>query len=411
MPYRRLVSTLVFVFCCVVAAFVTSLHAADQDALEERFREANAKLDAGDTQPALDIYNEILEAEPKAGGVWVMRAIAKWKLKDLSGARADLAQAIALHPDNVDAYRVRGQMRYEAKDYANSRADFTKAIDLVKANVKAIVAAEDGDEGGTARDYERDNAELYGMRAEVENKLDDHASAIHDLTRAIELKPGYVAAHYLRGQLYEAISEPEAAEADYSKVIELSPKHADALNNRAWVRFHALKWDDAIADGKKALEIAPKAAVALRVVGYSQFAKGDYADAAQTLTAAADADPTSNAAYALFLRHHALLRTGAADKRLATSWGNWQDAPWPQALAKFIIGQIDEEALETIAKETLDDGELAGRACEMHFYIGLARQQAGDKSTARLRFQSALHTDQKTYIEHALASAELARRK
>jgi lipoprotein NlpI len=82
---------------------------------------------------------------------------------------------------------------------------------------------------------------------------------------------------------------------------------------------------------------------------------------------------------------------------------------WVQAIAKFIVGQISEDELETAAKDTPDDGELMGRACEMHFYIGLARKQAGDKSTARLRFQSAIGTDQKTYIEHALASAELKR--
>ncbi len=403
MLFRRLL----FISVLTLAGLAGPLRGADNEALEKRFREANAKVDAGDFQPALEIYNEILEVEPKAGNVWVMRAIAKWKLKDLSGARADLAQAIALHPDNIDAYRVRGQMRYEAKDYANSLADFTKAIDQLKSNVSAIVAAGRQDEAGA---YEKQNAELFGMRAEVEKQLNDNPSAIYDLTHAIELKPDYTAALYLRGQLYEAGEEAAAAEEDYSKVIALNPKHADALCNRAWIRFHALKWDDAIADGKSALEIAPKAAVALRVVGYSQFAKGDYAEAASTLAAAADADPDSGAAYALFVRHYALLRSGAAmDKRLATSWGNWKDAPWLQALAKFITGQIDEDALEAAAKDAPDDGELAGRTCEMHFYIGLARKQAGDKSTARLRFQSALKTEQKTFVEDALSSAELKR--
>jgi len=404
----RLTLAPILALVILAAVFAGPLRAADNDALEKRFKEANRRLDAGETQPALEIYNEILEAEPQAGNVWVMRAIAKWKLKDLSGARADLAQAIALHPDNIDAYRVRGQLRYESKDYANSLADFTQAINLVQTNVRSIEA---GGDQSAARTYAKDNAELYGMRAEVENKLNDHPSAIHDLTHAIELKPDYVPALYLRGQLYEADGEPEAAEADFTKVIELSPKHANALSDRAWIRFHALKWDDAIADGKKALELAPNAAVALRVVGYAQFGKGDYAESAATLASAADAEPTSQAGYALFVRHYALLRAGAVDKRLATSWGHWQDAPWLQALAKFITGQIDEEALEAAAKDTTDDGELAGRACEMHFYIGLARKQAGDKSTARLRFESALKTEQKTYVEHALAQAELRRAK
>jgi tetratricopeptide (TPR) repeat protein len=408
MRLPRHLHLLVLTVIVSLTALAIATRAAENEELEKRFKEANSKLDAGETQTALDAYNEILEAEPAAGNVWVMRAVAKWKLKDLSGARADLAQAIALHPDNVDAYRVRGQMRYEAKDYSNSLADFTKAIEQVRSNARAFMTA--GNKAGAIA-YEKENAELWGMRAEVHSKSEDNPSAIYDLTRAIELKPDYTAAFYLRGQLYEAGAESAAAEDDYSKVIELNPKHADAFNNRAWIRFHALKWDDAIRDGKEALAIAPKAAVALRVVGYSEFAKGDYAEAAKTLAAAAEADPTPSGAYALFVRHHALLRLGESDKRLATSWGNWKDEPWLQALAKFITGQIDEDALEAVAKDTPDDGELAGRACEMHFYIGLARKQAGDRSTARLRFQSALNTEQKTFIEDALSHAELARMK
>lgn len=399
----------VWLVCCA-ALLSLPVRAADNEALEKRYREANAKVDAGEFQPALEIYNEILETEPKAGNVWVMRGIAKWNLKDLSGARADLAQAIALHPDNLDAYRVRGQMRYEAADYANSLADFTKAIDTLKKIVDHVDESVPG-QATQAREFLAANAELFGMRAEVENKLGDRPSAIHDLTRAIELKPDYTAAYFLRAQLYEADGETTAAAEDYTKVIALNPKHADALNNRAWIRFHERKWDEAIADARKVLEYAPKADATLRVLGYTQFAKGDYIEAGQTLAAAADADSSSGAAYALFVRHYAMLRAGGADKRVATSWGNWKDEPWLQALAKFIAGQIDEDALETVAKDTRDDGELAGRACEMHFYVGLARKQAGDKSTARLRFQSALQTEQKTYVEYTLAQAELPRTK
>jgi lipoprotein NlpI len=146
-------------------------------------------------------------------------------------------------------------------------------------------------------------------------------------------------------------------------------------------------------------------------LGYAEFARGEYANAARTLAAAADADATPQSAYALFVRYYALLRAGATDRRLATAWGAWKEEPWLQAIARFITGEIDEEALEAAAKETSDDGELMGRACELHFYIGLARAQAGDKSTARLRFQSAVTTEQTTFIEYSLARAELNRGK
>lgn len=391
----------------VLAIFAAGLCAcaADTAALEKRFSDANAKLDAGQFQEALEIYNEILETEPDAGNVWVMRAVAKWSLKDRSGARADLAQAIKLHPDNLDAYRVRGQMRYEAKEFTASLADFDAAINVLQGYVSSAPPAE----RDAARDFERQNAELYGMRAEVRKQLGDVDAAIRDLDRALELKPDYAAALFLRGQLREGAGDPAGAANDYSKTVELDPTHADALNNRGWIRFHELKWTEAIADGRATLALAPKAVIAWRLVGYSQFAQGDYAAAAKSLSAAVEADPSSDGAYALFIRHFALDRQGTPDKRVATSWGKWTDAPWAQALAKFIAGTIDEEHLEAIAKDASDDEELAGRACEMHFYVGLMRLQAGDKSTARLRFQSAIATAQKAFVEHALAQAELPR--
>jgi lipoprotein NlpI len=399
-----------FLACLIsCAALAVAVRADDNAALEQRFKEANAKLDAGESQPALEIYNEILEAEPEAGNVWVMRAIAKWKLKDPSGARADLAQAIKLHPDNLDAYRVRGQVRYEAKDFANSRKDFTEAIELNETNIKALEASGDAAERATAREMRKEGGELHGMRAEVEKQLGETAAAIQDLDQAIDLKPDYPAAFFLRAQLHETEGDADAATADYSRVIELNPKHAQAWNNRAWIRFHALQWDQAIGDGRKVLELAPKTPEALRVIGYAEFAKGDYAGAAKTLAAAAEADDAAGAAYPLLVRHFALLRSGGADDRLATAWGAWQDEPWLQALAKFVMGRISEDELEAVAQAGGDDAELAGRSCEMHFYVGLARKQAGDKSTARLRFQSALGTQQKTYVEDALAAAELKR--
>lgn len=407
----RFPSPLLHLFAVAAALAAIAVRAADNEALEQQFKEANAKLEAGEFQPALDRYNEILEAEPGAGNVWVMRGVAKWKLKDLSGARADLAQALKLHPDNIDAYRVRGQLRYETKDYSGSRADFDKAIEIVEAVVNANSGDEESEEAEQALLFHQSNAELYGMRAEVARQQEDNQTARRDLTRAIQLKPDYVAAFYLRGQLREADGRPTEAEEDYTQAIAIAPKHADAFNNRGWIRFHRADWAGALADARQVLALAPKATVSARLAGYCLFAQGDYRAAANQLAAAVDTEQSANnVAYALFVRHFALLRLGAPDTRVATAWEGWKDEPWLQALAKFITGKIDEDALEEIANQARDDERL-GRACEMHFYIALARLQAGDKSTARLRFQSALGTGQKTYVEDALAQAELKRLK
>lgn len=361
--------------------------AATPEELEAKFASANAKLDAGEHRAAIDLYNEILEAEPRAGNVWINRAIAKWNLKDVSGARADLAQALALDADNVGAYRVRASLRFQSGDLRGSLADVDAALQRVD-----------------------DDAELHGMRGEVLRGLGDNNGALNALDAAIRLDGDYVAARFLRAQLLEGEQSPDAALADYNRVLELEPKHADARNNRGWIRFHRLDWDGAIADARAVLELAPQAAIAERLRGYAEFGRGNYEAAAAALAQATELakDDPEQAAFALFVRHHALLRLGKPDKRLATTWGHWQD-DWLKGLARFIVGQIDEDALENLVQSATDADEKAGRACEAHFYVGLARLHAGDKSTARLRFRSAVSTDKNTFVEHALAQAELKR--
>ncbi len=384
MPSASSILTRVLVLLWVVA----SLRAADTDALQDQFESANAKLDNREFQAAIELYNGILEQEPEADNVWIMRALAKWNLQDASGARADLAQALNLAPENSSAYRLRAQIRYQTGDHAGSLADADQAIDLA----------------GDAAD-----AELFGIRAQAQKTLGENDAAIEDLNRAIELNPDFTAAYYLRAQLYEEKTQAAAAEADYSRVIELAPRHVDALNQRAWLRFYAADWEAAITDSQRVLELAPQAAVAMRLIGYAHFGQGNYAEAAQMLSAAADADPGRGAAYALFIRHHALLRAGAPDDRLASAWAAWTDDPWAQALARFLTGEIDEERLDAIAHEVIDEVDRAGRLCEMHFYIGLMRLHTGDRSTAKLRFQTALSIGQKTFIEDTLSTAELNR--
>jgi tetratricopeptide (TPR) repeat protein len=360
--------------------------AAKED-LEAKFNAGNAKLDAGEYGDAIEVYNQVLEMEPRASSAWVNRAIAKWNLKDLSGARADLSQAITIDKYNVAAYRARATLRFQSNDLKGSLSDLDAALQVGEAD-----------------------AELHGLRGAIFRAGGDQSRALDALGEAIRLNGDYVAARFLRGQILEDEHSPDAALADYDRVIALEPTHVDAVSRRGWIRFHRSDLEGAIADARRVIEFQPDYANGPRLLGYAQFGSGKYQEAATALSRTAELagyDPDS-VAFALILRHHALLRAGKPDKRLATSWGAWEDA-WLQTLARFIVGQIDEDALEKLVEAATDPLEKAGRACEAHFYIGLARLQAGDKSTARLRFRSAVNTEATGYIELVLALAELKR--
>lgn len=362
--------------------------AAQTDAdLNQLFRQANEKLDAGEHAAAIELYNQILEKNPDADNVLANRAAAKSALNDVSGARADIAQVLRLNPKHADAYRIRATINYQAKDFTASLADLDRSIE-----------------------HDPDFALSYAMRSQVHAELKAPDKALADLNRAIELDSEQAMYFYERGRVHSDLGNDSLALADYSRALRLDPEHADAANNRAWLRFHRHEWADAATDARRVIELAPDYVNARRILGYTLFGQADYAAAVKAFdeASAMEKDPSENA-YALFIRHFGRIRLGQPDRQVATAWGYWQEKPWQQAIGRFLAGQIDEEALEQVAREAKTPKELSERLCEMHFYIGMVRLQAGDKSTARLRFQASVATNEKTFIEYTLSEVELKR--
>jgi tetratricopeptide (TPR) repeat protein len=356
--------------------------------LTARLAEANAKFEAGEFGAAINGYSRILDAMPRAGNVWVLRALAKWNLKDYNGAEADIAQALALNAKNVDAYRIRAGVRLDRNEFFQAYTDIEKAIAL-----------------------RPDDAELLTMRGEIQNAQADIEAVIRDTTRAIELQPDYVPAHFLRARAHQETGNRSAALADFSRVIELDPGNDEALERRARIHLGLGNWAGAGEDAKRALELNPERVISRRLLGYALFGAEDHAGAASALGDAAQRakDDVRNGAYLLFVRDLALQRVGERDDRLARAVATWPEDSWPRALGSFLTGAMTEEALDELALAPEDDIERTERSCEADFYIGMRRLAAGDRSTARLRFQSCISTELKNFTEYILAEAELKR--
>jgi tetratricopeptide (TPR) repeat protein len=378
---RRRVRTVSLVILLVASAAWSPAHGT----LAQAFETAVEKAGAGDHAGAVAGFDLIIATDPKIAEVWLYRAVAKWNLHDLSGAQADAAQALRLAPDWADAYRIRGLVRREAGEIAGAVEDLDQALARV-----------DGD------------AELHGVRGESYFRLGQLDAALADLNRVLEIDPDSVAALYLRGQIQEQQGVAVAAEADYTRVVELDPQHADAWNHRGWLRFRRLDLSSALADAQHVLMIAPTASVGLRLAGYAQFGLGDYEAAARSLALAADHHP-EDGAYALFVRHYALLRLGRGDERVAAIFQTTEASPWVQALARYISGRLSEEQLEAMAAEPPEEKERRGRGCEANFYLALQRLHEGDHAAARLRLQAARALQVTSFVEDTLAAVELQR--
>jgi Tfp pilus assembly protein PilF len=82
-------------------------------------------------------------------------------------------------------------------------------------------------------------------------------AAIKEFTKALELEPGQFASWRGRSDAEISIGEHAKALADLEKALELKPDDDGVLNNLAWLL--ATSPEDALRDGKRAIELATKA--------------------------------------------------------------------------------------------------------------------------------------------------------
>ena len=85
-----------------------------------------------------------------------------------------------------------------------------------------------------------------------------HKEAIKLIRTAIDVNPGYLAAHQNLGNIYQETGRVEDALLCYRKVIALNPSDTDGYNNLCIVLKHLWRLDEAIEAGFKATGLDPQ---------------------------------------------------------------------------------------------------------------------------------------------------------
>jgi serine/threonine protein kinase/Flp pilus assembly protein TadD len=119
-------------------------------------------------------------------------------------------------------------------------------------------------------------------------KANEHAQALTDYSKSIELKAGCPDGWFNRGVCYMVLKEWDKALSDFSKAIELNPKHAGSLNNLAWLLATCadLQLRDpqrAVELANKAVELAPKEWTHWNTLGAAHYGAGNWKEAVAAL--------------------------------------------------------------------------------------------------------------------------------
>lgn len=206
------------------------------------------------------------------------RGLAYWEKKAYPEALADLDRALALEPLASDYYVNRGNIKVNLDDHAGALRDFDKAIEL-----------NSGADGLTQSVRDPDSAlrlaAAYNNRAELRKTLREYDAALRDFGKAIEAYPDYSIAYNNRAALHMLREDLDAALKDYDRAIELDPYRGGSIYyRRGYVHMLRQELPAALRDYSRAIELAPGDVDALNNRGYIRHLMNDSAGALEDYT-------------------------------------------------------------------------------------------------------------------------------
>jgi len=166
-----------------------------------------------------------------------------FKIARYNQAELSFDRAIALKPDLVDAYLLRGKSYVQQSEPEKALLDFTKVTELRPSDPAGWIARgsaylelnnfepaiADATQAIAANPKE---AEGYALRGAALRKSGNPKQAIEDFNHAVTLDPS-AKNLFERGATLQLIGEHQSAIADFDRVIELIPDLAGAFFARA----------------------------------------------------------------------------------------------------------------------------------------------------------------------------------
>lgn len=263
------------------------------------FEEARRQHQAGNTERAVQLYRELLAAEPRHAQAWYLLGAAQRTLGRLDEARVALQQAVSVAPGHADAHNHLGVVLAQQGYMDEAVANFHHALKLKPDNTEVL------NNLGLALLKQDKPGEAIAVFQQALAVRPDDAKARHNLNRALreqghfeELlasqrqrvgqRPDSAQAHNDLGlTLYEQ-SKLDESVAAFRQALVLKPDFAEAHNNLGLVRAAQGHHDEAIASYRRAIACKPTFAeahnnlgIALRQMGQPEAAVASCREAAR----------------------------------------------------------------------------------------------------------------------------------
>ena len=301
-----------------------------------------------------------------------------------------------------------------------SIADYAAAVKANNAHLGAHVGLADahaaaGDRPKARQAYDAairafpQNPLVFNNRGMFLQQGGEHAEAIIDFTKALEIDENYYTALTNRGFTLMEQEETEAAENDFTESLRINANQPMVFSLRGTARLSQGKTRAALADYQQVTNLDAKNPVAHADLGFASFFAGDYQNAHQAFSTAISLDADQRYLNPwLYASLKAAGMADAAQKAYAEAAKKPADQrDWVDALQGYVMGQMDQAAL--LKQIQQDDAELkASQTCEAQFFIGRSLTAAGKAQEATQHYQAAVATEARHLSAYRGAKLALA---
>lgn len=192
----------------------------------------------GNSAEALQSYTSALKLAPQSIPILTARADLHLRNDNYSKALIDYGNIIEADPQNTHAFTCRAYTLVKCRRYAEARIDYEKALEIEPKNYAAQLglAILYQETNKRAEALSRitlmigmfpDKAELYSIRAEMEQEAGHAELALIDMNKAVELEPENKNYVLTRAYIHLAQNNKYYARKDFEKAIKLGvPRHS-----------------------------------------------------------------------------------------------------------------------------------------------------------------------------------------
>ncbi len=192
---------------------------------------------------AAEYYTQAVALDPNNAEAFDRRGACSFNSGKFKESLADFDQAIRLDPTNAEFWSHRALAHASLRDFDKSISDLEKAVALNPPNRTT---------------FEKTLAVIYSNRAAERSNAKRFAEAADDLTQAMRYDPKAAIFYHQRGSCYFNNKQFEKAAADFTVAIEREPTKAAHYLHRGYCLQALGKNDEAAADFEVAKKLGAK---------------------------------------------------------------------------------------------------------------------------------------------------------